>query len=66
VLLDHLVVAARRDGIAQLELAVSVENPAAVFFYERSGFTIAGTIPLGFRHQGRDIDEHIMVRNLDA
>ena len=65
-LLGHLVVAARQDGIAQLELAVSVENPAAVLFYERFGFNIAGTVPRGFRHQGRDIDEHIMVRDLDA
>jgi ribosomal protein S18 acetylase RimI-like enzyme len=61
---DAVTEYARDNGITQIELAVSVENPRARRFYERIGFDIVGTIPCGFRHEGRDIDEVIMLRRL--
>ncbi len=39
---------ARNIGILQLELAVSAENPAAIRFYLREGFSEVGRIPAGF------------------
>jgi RimJ/RimL family protein N-acetyltransferase len=59
-LTDH----ARTMGIRQLELAVSVENPAAIRFYEREGFAAVGCIPGGFLHDGREIDEIMMARRI--
>jgi ribosomal protein S18 acetylase RimI-like enzyme len=55
---------ARDIGILQLELAVSAENPAAIRFYLREGFSEVGRIPGGFRHDGREIDDVMMVRRL--
>lgn len=54
--------AARAAGIRQVELHVSVENPAAVGFYRRSGFREIGRLPAAFLHEGREIDEFLMVR----
>ncbi len=65
-LLSHACDAARADGIDQMELAVAVDNAAAIRFYRRAGFETVGTIPRGFRHEGGDIDELLMVRRLDA
>ncbi len=65
-LLDALTVYARDNGLRQLELAVSVEIPGAVKFYERSGFDHVGRIPAGFIHEGRGIDELLMVKRLNA
>lgn len=59
-LTDH----ARTMGIRQLELAVSVENPAAIRFYEREGFAGIGRIRGGFLHEGREIDEIVMARRI--
>nr|WP_298096744.1 GNAT family N-acetyltransferase [uncultured Shinella sp.] len=55
---DH----ARAAGLRQLELAVSVENAAAVAFYRREGFTEVGRIPAGLLHDGHEIDEMLMMR----
>lgn len=63
-LLDELIAHARENGIRQLELAVSVENPAALAFYSSEGFREIGCIPGGFLHEGRAIDEILMVRRI--
>lgn len=55
---------ARKNGISQLELAVSAENPAAVRFYHKAGFSDIGLMLAGLRHNGRDIDEIMMVRRI--
>lgn len=44
--------------------AVSAENPAAIRFYLREGFSEVGRIPAGFLHDGREIDDVMMVRRL--
>jgi ribosomal protein S18 acetylase RimI-like enzyme len=62
--LDRLVEHALDNGIRQLELAVSAENAAAIQFYRRAGFVEAGLIPGGFLHEGREIDDLIMVRRI--
>lgn len=61
-MLARIDTAAAAIGIRQIELAVSAENPAAVRFYEREGFNRVGTIPGGFLHDGREIDEILMTR----
>lgn len=63
-LLDALTDHARDAGIRQLELAVSVENTAALRFYRREGFTEIGVVPAGFLHDGREVDEVLMVRRI--
>jgi GNAT superfamily N-acetyltransferase len=63
-LLEELIGHARDAGIRQLELAVSVENAAAIRFYEREGFVEIGRIPAGFLHQGREVDELVMARRI--
>lgn len=63
-LLDMVIDHARGDGIRQLELAASVENPAAIRFYRNEGFREVGRIPGGFLHEGREIDEILMVRRI--
>ncbi|MBX5158022.1 GNAT family N-acetyltransferase [Rhizobium sp. NZLR10] len=57
---DH----ARDFGIRQLELFVSAENPAAIRFYQRQGFSEIGRIPGGVLEEGREIDDVIMARRL--
>lgn len=63
-LLDKVIVHARETGVRQLELAASVENPAAIRFYGNEGFREIGRIPGGFVHDGREIDEILMVRRI--
>ena len=63
-LLETVSGSAREVGIWQLELAVSAENQAARRFYSAQGFQEAGTIPSGFLHDGREIDEIFMVKRL--
>lgn len=55
-----------KSGISQLDLAVSAENPAAVRFYHKMGFSDIGLMPAGLRHNGRDIDEIMMVQRIGA
>ncbi|MGI6853037.1 N-acetyltransferase family protein [Mesorhizobium sp. 1B3] len=63
-LLDKLITYARENGIRQLELSASVENPAALRFYRNEGFREIGRIRGGFLHEGREIDEILMVRRI--
>lgn len=53
-------------GLRQLELTVSAENPVAIGFYERMGFVRVGRIPASLLHEGREIDELMMVRRLSG
>ncbi|TIP01698.1 MAG: GNAT family N-acetyltransferase [Mesorhizobium sp.] len=57
---------ARGIGILQLELSVSAENEAAIRFYLREGFLEVGRIPGGLLHEGREIDDVLMVSRLIA
>jgi ribosomal protein S18 acetylase RimI-like enzyme len=63
-LLDEVIAYARKKDIRQLELAASVENPAAIRFYRNAGFQEIGRIPGGFLDGGREIDEILMVRRI--
>lgn len=56
---DHY---AGENGISQLELSASAQNPTALRFYQREGFVEIGRIPAGFRHAGKDIDDVLMMR----
>ena len=55
---------AGRIGIRQVELAVTAQNKPALSFYRREGFRDIGTIPAGFVHEGKDMDEVLMFRRL--
>ncbi|WP_064682507.1 GNAT family N-acetyltransferase [Rhizobium bangladeshense] len=57
---DH----ARDIGVRQLELFVSAENPAAIRFYQRQGFSEIGRIPGGVLEEGREIDDVMMARRI--
>ncbi|WP_379068727.1 GNAT family N-acetyltransferase [Mesorhizobium sp. UC22_110] len=63
-LLDALARHAQDAGILQLELTVSVENPAAQRFYAREGFIEIGRLPAGLIHEGREIDELMMAKRI--
>ncbi|WP_054308197.1 GNAT family N-acetyltransferase [Mesorhizobium sp. 1M-11] len=63
-LLDALTRYAQQEGILQLELTVSVENPAAQRFYAREGFAEIGRLPAGLIHEGREIDEVMMAKRV--
>ncbi|MDH6295805.1 GNAT family N-acetyltransferase [Agrobacterium fabrum] len=54
------------NGIRQIELAVSAENPAAASFYKRAGFSQIGCVPGGILHEGREIDDIMMACRVDA
>jgi len=64
MLLQTLVDHARSQGIRQLELSVSAENPKAISFYTREGFVEVGRIPGGCIRNGREVDDLIMVRRI--
>lgn len=55
---------ARRFGLRQIELGVAAENHRALRFYERMGFAVAGRLTAGYIHEGREIDEVLMVKRL--
>ncbi|WP_455873877.1 N-acetyltransferase family protein [Rhizobium yanglingense] len=63
-LLERLTGHAREVGIRQLELAVSAQNPPAIRFYEREGFSQVGRIPGGIIHDGEEIDDVVMARRI--
>ncbi|OLP60186.1 GNAT family N-acetyltransferase [Xaviernesmea oryzae] len=63
-LVEAVVDRARERGLRQVELAASAENPAAIALYRRHGFKHVGLMPAGMLHEGREIDEVIMVRRL--
>jgi ribosomal protein S18 acetylase RimI-like enzyme len=56
-LLDAVLDFARKEGVAQIELSVSAENPAALRFYRQHGFLEIGCNPSGFLDDGREIAE---------
>jgi len=64
ILLGAVADYARDIGIRQLELTVSAENPAAIHFYRREGFSEFGRIPGGTVRGGREVDDVLMVRRL--
>lgn len=63
-LLDAVSIHANSLGILQLELAVSAANGAAIRFYARHGFTLAGRIAGGLRDDDQTNDEIIMTWRL--
>jgi RimJ/RimL family protein N-acetyltransferase len=65
-MLNRVVEHARAEGVLQLELVVSSENPAAIRFYSREGFSEVGRIPGGFLHEGRLIDDVMMAKRIDG
>lgn len=64
ILLGAVADHARDIGIRQLELSVSAENPAAIRFYRKQGFSEFGRIPGGTLRDGREVDDVLMVRRL--
>ncbi len=64
-LLDAVADHARSAGLRLLELALSAENPAALRFYQREGFTEIGRVEGGILHEGRAIDDIMMTRRID-
>jgi GNAT superfamily N-acetyltransferase len=63
-LLEAVIEHALVTGIRQLELAVSVENPSAIRFYARHGFSEIGRIPGAFREADKEVDELLMARRI--
>ncbi|NTI26862.1 GNAT family N-acetyltransferase (plasmid) [Rhizobium rhizogenes] len=56
-LLHHISAFAKADGITQLELCVSAENPSALAFYRSQGFSKLCVMPGGIIENGRMVDE---------
>ncbi|OLP56121.1 GNAT family N-acetyltransferase [Rhizobium rhizosphaerae] len=65
-LIEAVIAQARAKGMRQVELMASAENPAAIGLYRRNGFQPIGTMPAGMLHEGREIDEVIMVRRITS
>lgn len=63
-LLDVITNYAQETSVTQLELTVSAENPIAMRFYKREGFTEIGRVSGGIIHEDREIDDVLMVRRL--
>ena len=59
-------VAHARTEVIQLHLMVGAHNTPAIRLYQKAGFAIYGTDPRCLYVNGRYIDEHMMVRMLDA
>jgi len=67
--IDKLLQAVVDDSlnhVLQLELDVGTTNAPAIACYLRHGFQIVGTLPRALCHDGEYIDEHLMLRRLDA
>ncbi|OHV78500.1 GNAT family N-acetyltransferase [Ensifer sp. LCM 4579] len=65
-LLETVTDHALAQGIRQLELTVSAENPKAIGFYRRNGFAQIGCIPGGCIRNGREVDDILMARRIVA
>ncbi|MGO6747601.1 N-acetyltransferase family protein [Rhizobium ruizarguesonis] len=65
-LLAAIVDFAKDEGILQLELEVSAENPGAIRFYQREGFAEVGRIPGGLLEGSKEVDDLVMVRRLNG
>ncbi len=59
------VVAHAKMHVRQLELGVGSDNAPARALYERKGFSVTGTHPRAYCHDGVFQDELFMVRALD-
>jgi RimJ/RimL family protein N-acetyltransferase len=57
---------AKQIGLRQLEVGAFVENHIAIRFYERMGYTRIGLVPGGLLHEGREMDEVLMLRRLTS
>ena len=55
-----------RGRVDQVHLTVVAENAGAYRLYRRMGFQAYGLEPRALRYNGRDYDEILMVRALDA
>lgn len=68
--IDQLIAAAveqaRRDGVTQLELAISESNARAGAAYARNGFVRYAVTPRALLVDGRYLDEIHMIRRLDS
>lgn len=63
-LLAAVTAHARDSCLRQIELAVTAENAPALALYRREGFAEIGYMPAGFLHEGREIDEILMMRRV--
>ena len=59
------VIAHARGEVLEVHLGVWDENPAAIRFYEKAGFSIYATDPRAYFWDGRFYGDHAMVRYLD-
>jgi RimJ/RimL family protein N-acetyltransferase len=64
-LLAAALAQAQTDGVAQIELSVSVENAPAIAAYARAGFERVAVLPRALGFAGRYVDEAVMVLRLD-
>lgn len=55
---------ARRLGLRQIELDTSSDNPIALRFYGKCGFSEFGRLPAGHLHEGREVDKIMMLKRL--
>ena len=55
---------AKDHAITIVKLGVSTNNPSAIKFYLKCGFSIYGVEPLALRVDGADLNEFLMARNL--
>ena len=66
-MMSDLLAILRERGILRVELCVSADNPAAIAFYEKLGFTREGTMKQYFSRAGHNgfVDEHMMALFLE-
>ncbi len=64
--LINAVIAHARGRVDQVHLTVVAENAGACRLYRRIGFQACGVEPRALRYDGRDFDEILMVRTIDA
>jgi RimJ/RimL family protein N-acetyltransferase len=63
-LIDACIRWARSKGIIIVKLSVNAENVSAIRCYERCGFTIYGTEPMGIFYNGKYYDGYLMSKSL--
>ncbi|HEU4602738.1 MAG TPA: GNAT family N-acetyltransferase [Steroidobacteraceae bacterium] len=61
-MMSNILTDLERDSVRRVELVVEADNPRAIRFYERMGFSIEGTMRGSYRRAQDDIDvdSHIM------
>jgi ribosomal protein S18 acetylase RimI-like enzyme len=50
--------------VEQIKLSVNAQNPRAIRFYERHGFTVIGRIPRSLNIDGKFYDDFLMLRRV--